>query len=205
MRFNFRLSNVIIIAVAVVILVVGLVLAYSVVTKSGSQEKDDVSIADSSAEQTNDPSAEINDEESVIPDNTGSSVPADIENNVEPQTSEELQDDSLQYIAWQFLTYVEPDFKTATLASLPPSNVQIVERREDGWAKIDSGGGTSWVFLDKNLFYIDRWVSLYSGIGDENALDEDLAPQIVEIIDQKDRNANINGIEKFPLQNIFEW
>ena len=185
MRFDSRKRNAIIIAIAVVVLGVGLVLAYSMGTKSSPQEEDDASIADSSIEQVIKPSADISDEDTVIPDDAAGAALFETETSIEPQTEEEIPDDSLQYIAWQFFTYEAPDFTTATLASLPPGNVQVVQRLEDGWAQIEAGSGTSWVYTEKNLYYIDRWVSLYSDIDDENEL-EDLPPQIVEIIEQKD-------------------
>ena len=103
----------------------------------------------------------------------------------EDPPDEELPDDSLQNIPWQFYPYEDPDLASMNPDASPPDNVQIIEKDEGVWTQTEKDGDEYWEYIEKNLYYIDRWVSLYLDIGDENAI-EDLRPQIVEIVDQKD-------------------
>jgi len=188
------------IAVIIIVLAVGALPGCTIGANSSSQVQvhdndqvqNDMPVVAASSEPSVHPSIESpaipSASNAIVPVTVDITVSSDMEYDDEEQQDGEIKespDDNQQYIAWSFFTYEAPDFASAKLGSYPPCIVQVVERRGDGWALIKTDVDVNWVYLEKNLYYIDRWVSLYIDIEDDNAF-EDLAPRIVEIIEQND-------------------
>ena len=114
----------------------------------------------------------------------------------EPQPSDAVPDETpretLHDFTWQFYTYSEPSFEAPIVDSLSPRTVSILEIRSDGWARIHADGGESWAHLERNVYFINRKLSLYTdidGAGTEPQNGQMPAlhpPQLVEISEQRD-------------------
>ena len=167
-----------------------LILVFSVVISGCSYNKAEL-IDDYSTEQLIDTSKDSDGACNLAPNSVEILDMIDIGNNKEIQAVENAPDESQHFVSWQFNMYEEPDFTSPVLDNSPPCDVQIIEKREDGWALIWLNGISTWVYLDKNLYYIDRWVNLYTDIEDEKAF-KDMCPQVVEIIDLKDNWLSVN-------------
>lgn len=84
------------------------------------------------------------------------------------------------YIGWQFITYLTPDFMSAKQEFLPAQSVNVIERKNDGWARINTGLGDRWVYLNANMFYVERTASLYSR--PNGSSDGMIEPQVVTVL-----------------------
>ena len=112
-----------------------------------------------------------------------------------PQGPEEAAESSGQFfISWQFFVYEKPDFQSRIFDSFLPHTVNIIEKREDGWALIETYCGSYWAYLKGNLYYADKWADLLSRPGDETAI-EAIGPQLVEIVEQRDNWLHIHTPE----------
>ena len=87
------------------------------------------------------------------------------------------------YVAWQFITYLEPNFRAAKQETFPPQTVNIFERRADGWALISTGAGGRWVYLQANMRYVEKAVYLYDNPNSNRGPRID--PQVVTILQQE--------------------
>jgi len=88
-------------------------------------------------------------------------------------------------ITWQFITYLEPDFRAVKQESFVPQTVNVLEQRDDGWARITTTRGDRWVYLRANMRYIERGVALRDGMGGRAV--GWIEPQVVTVL-QQDRN-----------------
>ena len=86
------------------------------------------------------------------------------------------------HIPWQFLTYLEPNFRATIQETLIPQTVEVLLRHADGWAMISTDRGERWVYLWANMRYIERSVFLYDRPGGERV--GRLDPQLVTILEQ---------------------
>ena len=86
------------------------------------------------------------------------------------------------HISWQFVTYLEPDFRARQQETLPPQTVDVVQVRDDGWALIKTPRGDRWVYWQDNMRYIENTVSLYDAVGGNPVAE--LEPQVVAILAQ---------------------
>ena len=86
------------------------------------------------------------------------------------------------FIPWRFATYLEPDFRTTVQDFYNPQIVDVVEVREDGWARIATWRGDRWVYLTDNRLFIDRDVTLHDTRGGPAV--GRLSSQVVRILDQ---------------------
>ena len=86
-------------------------------------------------------------------------------------------------IAWQFITYLEPDFRAEKQETFAPQTVHIIEALEDGWARITTANGDRWVYLLANKRYIHRETTLHHSIGGHPGTR--IEPQVVEVLHQE--------------------
>ena len=179
------------VAITVTAVIIGFALGYVIGFNKRTESDTPVSIADYPTEQFFDAKADSRDTNNAAPAEKETSVENSSANNDKVTAGDSLPENDQQYIPWQFYIYEEPDFTSMKVGSSPPKNVQVTEKGEDGWALVETDEGEYWVYLDKNLYYIDRWVSLYTDAEGENAI-EDLNPQIVEIVARKDNWLQIN-------------
>jgi len=88
-----------------------------------------------------------------------------------------------RYISWQFLTYLEPDFRAAKQESFPPQSVNILQRQDDGWGQITTWSGDRWVYLLANMRYVEKAVYLYDRpVGSRG---DRIEPQVVTVLHQE--------------------
>ena len=86
------------------------------------------------------------------------------------------------YMAWRFITYLEPDFRAMKQDFYDPQRVNIIQQREDGWAEITTWRGNRWIYTSANRRFIEREVALHeTPRGPAVAM---LSPQVVRILDQ---------------------
>ena len=86
------------------------------------------------------------------------------------------------HIPWQFATYLEPNFRAEVQETLNPQRVDILQRREDGWAQVVTPSGNRWVHLEENRRYVARPSPLFERIGGPPS--GTLSPQVVRVLDQ---------------------
>ena len=185
MKFSFRKRGAVIILILFIAATVGFALGYIIGVSKRITSDDLVSIADHPIEQFIDPKSDFFDTNNTMLVVVETSTENGSIGINEVSVGDNLLEEDQQYIPWEFYMYEEPDLMSVKVGSSPPRSVQIVDRGEAGWVLIEMDGGIFWVYTTNNLYYIDRWVSLYLDIEDENAI-EDLCPQIVEIVAQKD-------------------
>ena len=87
------------------------------------------------------------------------------------------------YIAWQFITYLEPNFRAAKQESYPAQTVTVIRREEDGWAQITTASGDRWVYLRANMRYVEKTVYLYDRPSGTRG--DRIDPQVVTILAQE--------------------
>jgi uncharacterized protein YvpB len=83
---------------------------------------------------------------------------------------------------WAFVSYVEPDFTSAKQGVFSAQSIEVLEK-EDNWGKIVVFGKPQWVYLEKNLRYIEKYTALYDTKEGAEITDV-LSPQLVEILEQ---------------------
>ncbi|MCL2569011.1 MAG: polysaccharide deacetylase family protein [Oscillospiraceae bacterium] len=87
------------------------------------------------------------------------------------------------YIAWQFITYLEPNFMAPKQESYPAQTVNVLQRREDGWGQITTASGDRWVYLRADMRYIESTVYLYDHPNGSRG--DRIEPQVVTILAQE--------------------
>ncbi|MCL2842951.1 MAG: polysaccharide deacetylase family protein [Oscillospiraceae bacterium] len=92
---------------------------------------------------------------------------------------------------WQFLTYLEPNFRAEVQETLVPQTVNIIFRRDDGWARISTGSGNRWAYLRENRRYTGRSLYLFAYAG-SNTRGPQIGPQVVTLLAQNGNWAQIN-------------
>lgn len=85
-----------------------------------------------------------------------------------------------QWVSWQFLTYLEPNFRSAVQETMVPQTVNVIFRRSDGWGLISTASGERWVYLDANRRYTGRSLYLFQSAG-SNERGPQIGPQVVTI------------------------
>ena len=88
------------------------------------------------------------------------------------------------FIAWQFITYLQPDLKSAKQESLPSQTVDAILKRDDGWALIITDYGDRWVYWRANRRYTERTVYLFDDLNGRRG--STIGPQIVTTLGQQD-------------------
>ena len=88
------------------------------------------------------------------------------------------------HITWQFVTYLEPNFRAAEQETFYSKTVNVIQRSDDGWAMIATDGGNRWVYLQSNRRYTNRPVYLFNGLNGRRG--QRIEPQIVSILQQQD-------------------
>ena len=157
---------------------------------SGDSDESIESGDSSSSGNTNDEArGSLDDESSTGNDANDASAPGlpnqteegnDLDNPMlSPEEPEEMHS-----ISWQFVAYMQPDFEATKIGSFEPQSVRIIEKLGSGWALVEFDNKNSWVYIEKNIYYIDRWLSLYSSYGNDNA-DSAISPQLVEVLEQR--------------------
>jgi len=87
------------------------------------------------------------------------------------------------YISWQFITYLEPDFSARKQETLPPQIVDVVQIRDDGWARIKTPRGDRWVYWRENMRYVEKTVPLYDSVGGKQV--GEIEPAVIKILAQE--------------------
>jgi len=108
-------------------------------------------------------------------------------NRFEQQPTEQVlirqQDRQDRYhIPWQFITYLEPDFRSAKQEIYAPQRVQPIQSRDDGWAQISTVYGDRWVYLLENKRYVERPAFLFEEPG--RAWGQIIEQQVVSVLEQ---------------------
>jgi len=88
------------------------------------------------------------------------------------------------YIPWSFNVYEDPDLKSKRIGAFGPETVQVLKTGDNGWVQIQTYTGAYWAYIEKNLYYIDKSVDLYTEIDGEKTSDT-IPSQIVEIVDRE--------------------
>jgi len=85
-------------------------------------------------------------------------------------------------IPWQFITYLEPDFRAAKQELYAPQTVQVIQTRDDGWAQISTAYGNRWVYLLENKRYVERPSFLFEEPG--RGWGQIIEQQVVAVLEQ---------------------
>lgn len=96
----------------------------------------------------------------------------------------------LHHMEWTFATYAEPDFGANRIGLYSPQDIVILETNGNGWGRIEISGTMHWVYYEKNLRRIEKFMPLYENKGDATPVDI-IQPQLVEITTQEDNWALI--------------
>jgi len=86
------------------------------------------------------------------------------------------------FMAWRFITYLEPDFRVTKQDFYEPQIVTILQRRDDGWAEITTWRGNRWIYTTMNRRFIEREVTLHEQ--PQGSAVSTLSPQVVRVLDQ---------------------
>ena len=86
------------------------------------------------------------------------------------------------FMAWRFITYLEPDFRAMKQDFYDPQMVDILQQREDGWAEITTWRGNRWIYTNANRRFIEREVALHETA--RGSAVATLSPQVVRVLDQ---------------------
>jgi len=107
------------------------------------------------------------------------------------ETVSESPKQDKSFIGWSFYTYSEPNFTAKKVGSFSPQTVNIIEKNENNWALITTYSGDSWVYLNRNLLFVDRRMGIFENIADEEPITT-IAPQTVEVLEYRENRLLIS-------------
>lgn len=133
----------------------------------------------------------VMDGQQTILDPTENTEETTEETTLESQQIEEKLLENQHKMEWAFYVFDEPKLTSTIIEKFQPQIINIIEKQEDGWAKIGTYKGEVWVYLPEQKYYLDQTYTLYD---EKNGTPSNsvISPQIVSIILEEDNWLLIN-------------